>query len=237
MSEQQMKNAIRAILSLVGANPSLHSTLQSKGYIYSAYVSTLIVEALCREPHVSITAQNPPGGPFRFPMGPSEIYSGGLSWYEIHTQHGLWEMHLCCLCGGVSGLPHELDIVIVPDQVANNCRIHRRRPRTDEVVFLVECKNVGAIKYSVGREFIGLCYEFPCANRNEFMTQGGWRWRGRYKLGAIVATLSALPSASSAFNLVVARGLIARPYVEPSKVFNVARFQQEVVSVLRPVML
>jgi hypothetical protein len=217
--EVAMGNAIRGILGTIGASPTLSSALTNKGYIYSAYVSTLIVDGLNRERWVirKPVVENPRGGPFRFPMGRSEIYSSIPSWFSFGTAAGEWEIHLCCNCSGASGMQHELDILVLDAQIAHDCRQNQRQPAVHEVVFLVECKNVGAVDYSLGREFIGLCFEFPILStlaQNMFGRQQ-WSWRGAQSLAALVATLPTLSGRPSAFRLVSARNLIAHPWVEP----------------------
>jgi hypothetical protein len=139
-------------------------------------------------------------------------------------------MHLCCKCQGVSGLEHELDIMVLPKQIADECRVLGRSPETSELVLLVECKNLGAIDYGIGREFLGLCFEFPCGQPG--LANRGWRWRGGMQLGAFVGTLSSLPKVPSAFQLVARRDLLARHLIEPSQTNAVLGFQQEVVDSL-----
>lgn len=235
--EAAMQNAISGILGTVGASPTLSSALTNKGYIYSAYVSTLIVAGLNQAPWVSRkpVVENPRGGPFHFPMGRSEIYSSASSWFEFGTVAGDWEIHLCCNCLGASGMQHELDIQVLDTQIAEDCRQNRRQPAVHEVVFLVECKNVGAIDYSLGREFIGLCYEFPISSEpaHVILRRPQWRWRGDRKLGALVATLPSVIGRPSAFRLVSAKNLIAHPWVEPSNPAFVSAFQRDVMDVLR----
>lgn len=195
-----MKQVIRSILRAIAAQPTLQSTLRNPGYIYTAYVSILVVEALVRIGGVTVTIQNRFGTivPFRFPLAPSKIYTSSASWYEVATRKGTWEMHLCCMCQGVSGMSHELDIMLVTKSTADNCRLRTRDPKTDEIIFLVECKNVGAVEYGLGREFLGLCLEFPSN-----LTGGSqWTLREKEKRGALVAPLTSLPGMPSAFQLV-----------------------------------
>jgi len=235
--EAAMRNAIRGILGTIGASPTLSSALTNKGYIYSAYVATLIVDGLNQAPWVlrKPVVENPRGGPFRFPMGRSEIYSTTASWFSFGTATGDWEIHLCCNCSGASGMQHELDILLTATQIAEDCRQNQRQPATHEIVFLVECKNVGAIDYSLGREFIGLCYELPISSEpaQVILRRPLWRWRGDRKLGALVATLPPLSGRPSAFRLVSARNLIAHSWVEPSNPAFVSSFQRDVMDVLR----
>lgn len=232
-----MKRAMRSILRAVAAQPTLQSTLRNPGYIYAAYVSTIVIEAFVRISGVSIAIQNRFGTnvPFRFPLGPSKIYTSSASRYEIVSSKGTWEMHLCCECEGVSRMSHELDIMLVTKSVADDCRRRRRNPRTDEILFLIECKNVGAVEYGLGREFLGLCLEFPSN-----LTGSRWTFRENEKSGALVASLTNLPRMPSAFQLVQQRlrgsTLIAEPFVEPAQASRIANFQNQVVNVLRPVL-
>jgi hypothetical protein len=104
-------------------------------------------------------------------------------------------------------------------------------------MFLVECKNVGAIEYGLGREFLGLCYEVPSALNCQIGGTGNWEWRGDTKLGAFVATLSQLPQEPSAFELISKRGLTARSHIEPTISSRVRQLQQDVVQILKPLLL
>lgn len=231
-----MKQAIRNTMSRIAGNPSIQSSLKNAGYIYCAYVSTLMIEAIISIPTVAqVSIRNPRAdGGFRWPMAPSKMQNQRSSWYEIRTQDGnCWELHLCCECQGVSGHLHELDIALLNGTVATNCRATRREPMVQQVAFLVECKNVGAIEYGTGREFLGLCWEFPTENPSSRQ----WQWRGQRRLGALVGTLAGVPSIPSAFELVDARQLIARPFVEPRRHSEVNRFQQEVVMALTPILV
>ena len=233
-----LKRAIRSTLRAMAVDSTLRRTLSNPGYIYTAYVSTLTVDALARISGVTVTVQNRFGTiePFRFPLAPSRIYTSLASWYEIATRKGRWEIHLCCQCEGVSGMLHELDIMLVTNGVAQDCRTRGRNPCREEILFLVECKNVGAVEYGLGREFLGLCLEFPS-------NLGGaerWTVRENERSGALVASLAPLSRLPSAFQLIRQRRrgavLIAEPFVEPARMAQVRRFQDQVIDVLEPVL-
>lgn len=180
-SDPEMKKAIQGIIAGINANPTLQPNLINPGYIYSAYISTLIIAALQNKLGLRAKVKNPDNGPFRFPLGPTKISSGSFSWYEIESPKGIWELHLCCECCGVSHLMHELDILFLSKAEADSCRSMGRCPETTQILFLVECKNVGTVEYGLGREFLGLCLEFPI-----FDDHGLWTWRGNEKSGALV---------------------------------------------------
>lgn len=78
----------------------------------------------------------------------------------------------------------------------------------------------------VGREFIGLCFEFPLPPM---------RWRGDDGLGALIGTLSNPNASARAFDFVDARKrLIGASFVEPNHPPRVSTFQQRVQAVLQP---
>ncbi len=226
--EDQMRDAIRDSFRALHQSNIANLNRLNKGYVYTGYIAALIIDALAKEPGISITTMNLPGNQFLYPMGPSRIFSSPASYYRIHTTTNVLEMHLCCKCDGASAHEHELDILMLPEQNAAECRLGRN-PRTSEVILLVECKNVGAIEYGVGREFIGLCFEFPIDDG-----QGDWMWRGKKRLGVFVGTLAGLPNTPSAFQLVADKKLIAQSHVQPSLLTNVQAFQREIIAVLRP---
>lgn len=239
-----MRTAIRNTLRLIASNPSVQQSLKNAGYIYCAYISTLLVEAIWSIPVQRVTIGNSaPNGSFKFPMGRSNIYNQSASWYDIETRNGKdWELHLCCECAGVSGHLHELDIVLLTKTTADTCRAQRRQrrnPQTSEVAFLAECKNVGNLEYEVGRAFLGLCWEFPSQDWLHSWPHH-WVWRGQpnLKLGALVGTLHNISAQNSAFALVDARDLIARQSVEPrQQTTNVAQFKQDIRSALAAVLV
>jgi hypothetical protein len=70
-AEAAMQIATSGILSMIGASLTLSSALTNKGYIYSAYVSTLIVDGLNQSRQVfnKPTIENPRGGLFISPWG------------------------------------------------------------------------------------------------------------------------------------------------------------------------
>jgi hypothetical protein len=228
MTTRQLKSAIKSALSALGSG-ALTNTLNNQGYIYTAYVSTLIADALQTRLQgiVTVNIQNPTGGPFNFPGGPSKIYRSGASWYQVVAPKGIWEMHLCCFCDGFTGLPHELDILIIQKTAADYCRRDQRNPSGDEIDFLVECKNVASIDYGIGREFIGLCFEFPL--------NAGRVWRGSWRRGALIGSLSNAPGLPSGFRVVSARKLLAHSFIVPKMPLNVLDFQDEFIKAVRKI--
>ena len=226
--EDEMRDAIRDSFRTLRQSATSNLHRLNKGYVYTGYIAALIIDALAKEPGISITVMNPSGRQFLYPMGPSKIFSSPASYYKIRTTTNVLEMHLCCKCDGVSGHEHELDILMLREQNAADCRLGRN-PRISEVILLIECKNVGAIEYGVGREFIGLCFEFPIESDDS-----NWAWRGTKRLGVFVGTLAGVPNTPSAFRLVADKKLIAQSHVEPSQPSNIQAFQREVIGALRP---
>lgn len=223
--EQKMELAIQTALQTIGANPTLQQGSLKSGYLYSAYVSTLVTDVALNL-GMSVGIQNPVNGPFQFPTAPRELYDSAPSYYELSSSKGTWELQLCCRCDGVSGFDHELDILILDEQCARNCRSQSTRPQANDVLFLAECKNSGKVEYSIGREFIGVCFEFPIPP---------FRWRGDDGLGALVGTLNNPNRSQRAFDLVNARKkLIGASFVEPNHSPKVQNFQNRVQAVLQP---
>lgn len=222
--EQKMELAITNTLQAIGAHPALQQGSLKSGYLYSAYVSALIADVALNL-GMAIQIQNPVNGPFQFPTAPREIYDMTPSYYELSSWKGTWELQLCCRCEGVSGFDHELDILILEKGTADYCRLQATRPQAQEALFLAECKNSGTVAYSIGREFIGICFEFPIPP---------FRWRGDDGLGVLVGTLNNPNAAQRAFDLVNARKkLIGAPFVEPNHPLNAQTFQNRVQAVLQ----
>ncbi len=234
--EQQMLAAVTRSLRALGSTAPQISLVQYKGYIYTAYIASLIADALKRVQGVRVSIAQTRTGRFDYPLGPSRIYSRGASYYIIKTRTTTYEMHLCCKCNGRSGTEHELDIVILPKDVADQCRSSWGvNPKTDQVIFLVECKNVGAIELSVGREFLGLSSEFPFRPKPKRVgTRRRATERAKNGMGAFVATLTSIGDMPTAFQLVKKRKLLAVPFLEPGKPSTEQDFQFAVRSTLKP---
>ncbi len=158
--EQKMEAAIQQTLQSISQNAALQQGALKSGYLYTAYISTLLAETGVNL-GLNFHSQNTSRGAFQFPTKPREVYDGAPSYFELTNWKGTWELHACCRAEGVSGFDHELDILILEKQTADHCRHHSTRPQAHEVLFLAECKNSGTVSYSVGREFIGVCFEFP----------------------------------------------------------------------------
>lgn len=223
--EQKMELAIQRTLQNIGQNVALQQGALKSGYLYTAYVSTLVAESGLNL-GMNVQIQNSSNGAFQFPTQPREVYDGAPSYFELANGKGIWELHACCRAEGVSGFDHELDMVILAKQFADTCRVQSTRPQAQELLFLAECKNSGTVAYSVGREFIGLCFEFPLPPM---------RWRGDDGLGALIGTLSNPNASARAFDFVDARKrLIGASFVEPNHPPRVSTFQQRVQAVLQP---
>lgn len=223
--EQKMELAIQQTLQNIGQNVALQQGALKSGYLYTAYVSTLAAE-IGLNLGMTVQIQNPSNGAFQFPTKPREVYACAPSYFELANWKGTWELHACCRAEGVSGFDHELDLLLIGKHDADLCRNMSTRPQAQQVLFLAECKNSGTVAFSVGREFIGVCFEFPLPPL---------RWRGDDGLGALVGTLSNPNASQRAFDLVEARRqLIGLAFVEPNHPHRVQNFCQRVQSVLQP---
>ena len=67
------------------------------------------------------------------------------------------EAHVGIKVTGKSDVEHECDIALLPQEAALFCRQHRVHPRSNQLIFSVECKFLaGNVPLYLGRGFVGL---------------------------------------------------------------------------------
>lgn len=145
--------------------PQLFSPI-AEGKQYEFYILAGVVKAL-RRMHADLEPRDINDarvGTYSFRMGPSRIFSpaSSPSFLNIDLPTGEFELHNSLEVEGKSGVLHELDICILPKDVAATCRHRSRNPGNDDISFYAECKYRGdRIGLDLGRGFVGLTADVP----------------------------------------------------------------------------
>jgi hypothetical protein len=149
--------------------------------LYEAYLFGLVMRAACRE-GFSITLADAAGAAtvFRLRRAPGRLPSDG-SPGPLFT-HALLvcplrpplELHTGVRVVGKSKVPHEADVLLLPQADADRCRGLNSDPRGSDAVLLIEAKYyTRPVGLNTGREFLGLSSEVSAKNKVFVATLAG----------------------------------------------------------------
>lgn len=112
--------------------------------------------------------------------GPGVIYSPTPFTYAVLTAHApdgaqrVVEVHLGVKVSGLSGVGHEMDVVVLDADGAARARTAGRHPTPADVVLQLECKLLsGNLKLPLARQLVGLATECLLGRRGHLVSRFG----------------------------------------------------------------
>ena len=155
---------IRAVLNPGGTLQIEQSELND---LFEAYVLSGLIRAAQEEGWtVSLHDMDEmPANSALFRRAPGNIYATSGSQNFTHfvlarTSVPPLEAHIGIKLTGKSGVEHECDVALLPQEAAQFCRQHHVHPRSRRLILSVECKFLaGNVPLYFGRGFIGLATE------------------------------------------------------------------------------
>ena len=165
MSDRE--DLLAEILSVVppgGASQIEQSELND---LFEAYVLSGLVRAAQAEGWAMSLRdmEEIPANVALFRRSPGNIYASPGSQNFTHfvlAKTGVppLEAHIGIKLTGKSGVEHECDVALLPQDVAQFCRRHNVHPRSRRLILSVECKFLaGNVPLYLGRGFVGLATE------------------------------------------------------------------------------
>jgi hypothetical protein len=169
-----MASLLAALPAALATTPSLTGTsAASGGYLYEAYLFGIVLRA-ARLQGYSVVLEDSDGpasvlrlrgGPGRLPIpGPP-----GRRWTHATLycpERPPLEVHTAVSVVGKSRVPHEADVLVLPQSDADRCRNFGLDPQGSDAELLIEAKYyTEAVGLDEGREFLGLISDVGAKNK------------------------------------------------------------------------
>ena len=141
--------------------------------LYEAYLFGLILRAARLEGYSSRLAdRDGPATVLRLRRSPGRLSSDGPRavrfTHAVLTcpQRPALELHTGVKVVGKSKVPHEADVLVLPQTDADRCRDFDLDPRGSSAILLIEAKYyTNPVGLGTGREFLGLYYDVSAKNK------------------------------------------------------------------------
>lgn len=161
-----------AISNVIGPRVASY---QSASDLFEAYAFSIVLAA-ARTEGANIAYSDVFGRPAQnlvFRSGPGHIYSRVQPYtHAVISFPGKdpLEAHIGVRVVGKSRVLHECDVAVIEQPEADTCRLQRVPPRSNKILFAVECKFYSTeLKLIMGRAFIGLTTDLS-AKKTFFVT-------------------------------------------------------------------
>jgi hypothetical protein len=156
---------LAAIQTQVASLATAYQNAASNADLYEAYTLSIVADG-ARSEGGTVSILDNAGNPattLLLRSGPSDIFTTTQAFTHLRIAFPSvppLEVHVGIYVGGRSGVKHECDVVVLPQNEAEACRLNQVVPKHSSLIFAVECKYYASgLGLNLARSFIGLSSE------------------------------------------------------------------------------